>query len=152
MLMCVRMSVVCVCSSRRIFLYYVSSCVCSACWRVSVLVFDCHCGSRRGGERREGGREEGGSVSLCRANVHVCGVWCVLRVANVSVCLVYSSYIQRFSSFKTPWFFSGTSWAQREVGPTTFECSNVVGPPVWPNTPISHKRKKNQKRLKEKIK
>ena len=63
-------------------------------WRVGVCVPECRCVE---------------VVSLYRANVHVCGVACC-----DCVCLVYSSYIWRFSSFKTPWFFSGTSWAQRE--------------------------------------
>ena len=79
---CLYVCRVCVCSSRRIILS-VRRVVCvrrvGGCLCLFLIVIV-------GGG---GGREEGGGVSLCRANVHVCGVWCVLRVANVSVCLVY---------------------------------------------------------------
>ena len=52
--------------------------VCLACWWVSLLVFDCRC------------------VVLCRANVHVGVVCCVLRM-----CVCVFKLPLGFSSFKT---------------------------------------------------
>ena len=60
---------------------WVSSCVCLACWWVSLLVFDCHCGR---------------VVSLCRANVYVCGVCCVLRMCVCVFCIQVTFAVFKF--------------------------------------------------------
>ena len=81
-------------------------------------------------------------LSLCIVRMFMC---VVLRVAIVCVLCIQVTF-GGFQVSRRPGFSRERLGPKgREMGLTTFEHPNVVGPPVWPNTPSSHKRKKIKK-------